>query len=41
MDYGKLGSKVLDTAWWHYYLPNVNDFELMDIDFKQLKINNN
>lgn len=31
------GFKALDTEWWHYYLPNSADYELMDIPFKQLK----
>jgi zinc D-Ala-D-Ala dipeptidase len=30
------GFKALDTEWWHYYLPNAKEFELMDIDFKKL-----
>jgi D-alanyl-D-alanine dipeptidase len=33
----KHGFKALDTEWWHYYLSDGNEFELMDIDFKQLK----
>jgi len=33
----KHGFKALDTEWWHYYLPNAKDYELMDISFKQLK----
>jgi zinc D-Ala-D-Ala dipeptidase len=32
------GFKALDTEWWHYYLFNVKDFELLDIDFKKLAI---
>ncbi len=31
------GYKALDTEWWHYYLPNAAYFELLDIDFKQMK----
>jgi D-alanyl-D-alanine dipeptidase len=31
------GFKALDTEWWHYYLPNTAYFELLDIDFKQMK----
>ncbi|MDI9366365.1 MAG: M15 family metallopeptidase [Flavobacterium sp.] len=31
------GFKALDTEWWHYYLPNAAYFELLDIDFKQMK----
>lgn len=31
------GFKALDTEWWHYYLPNATYYELLDIDFKQMK----
>ena len=31
------GFKALDTEWWHYSLPNANDFELLDISFKELE----
>jgi zinc D-Ala-D-Ala dipeptidase len=30
------GFKALDTEWWHYYLFNAKEFELLDIDFKKL-----
>ena len=30
------GFKALDTEWWHYSLPNTKDFELLDINFKDL-----
>jgi zinc D-Ala-D-Ala dipeptidase len=30
------GFKPLDTEWWHYYLFNAKEFELLDIDFKKL-----
>ncbi len=33
----KYGFKALGTEWWHYSLPNANDFELMDLPFKKLK----
>ncbi len=33
----KHGFKPLDTEWWHYYLPNTAFYELLDLDFKQLK----
>ena len=33
----KHGFKVLDTEWWHYYLPNSNEFELLDLNVKQLE----
>ncbi len=31
------GFKVLDTEWWHFYLPNAKDFELLDVSFKELR----
>ena len=34
------GFKALDTEWWHYYLPNTSDYELLDLNFKQLRILN-
>lgn len=33
----KYGFKALDTEWWHYYLPDSNNFELLDIPFAELK----
>jgi D-alanyl-D-alanine dipeptidase len=33
----KNGFRSLDTEWWHYSLPNIKDFELLDIPFKKLK----
>ncbi|HNL83279.1 MAG TPA: M15 family metallopeptidase, partial [Chitinophagaceae bacterium] len=30
------GFKVLDTEWWHFYLPNSSKYELMDYDFKTM-----
>jgi D-alanyl-D-alanine dipeptidase len=33
----KHGFKALGTEWWHYYLPNTTTYELLDIDFKNLK----
>jgi D-alanyl-D-alanine dipeptidase len=33
----KNGFRSFDTEWWHYSLPNVKDFELLDIAFKKLK----
>lgn len=32
----KHGFTALDTEWWHYYLPNSKEYELMDIPFKKL-----
>lgn len=31
------GFKALDTEWWHYYLPNSRQYELLDIPFARLK----
>ena len=31
------GFKVLDTEWWHFYLPDAKKYELLDLSFKQLK----
>ena len=31
------GFKVLDTEWWHFYLPESKKFALMDLSFKQLQ----
>jgi zinc D-Ala-D-Ala dipeptidase len=31
----KNGFKVLDTEWWHFYLPNAKEFELLDISFSE------
>lgn len=33
----KYGFKVLDTEWWHFYLPDNKKFSLMDLDFKKLE----
>lgn len=33
----KHGFKVLDTEWWHFFLPNANHYEILDIDFKKMK----
>lgn len=30
------GFKALDTEWWHYYLPNAKDYELLDVSFNTL-----
>ncbi len=30
------GFKVLDTEWWHFYLPNASGFEILDIPFRKL-----
>lgn len=31
------GYKALPTEWWHYSLPNAKDYEILDIDFKDMK----
>jgi len=31
------GFKVLDTEWWHFYLPDAKSYDLLDLSFKQLK----
>ena len=33
----KYGFKSFDTEWWHYSLPNINDFDLLDLSFRKLK----
>jgi D-alanyl-D-alanine dipeptidase len=33
----KYGFKVLDTEWWHFYLPESSRFEVLDIPFRKLK----
>jgi len=33
----KHGFVALETEWWHYYLPNPTRFELLDLDFDELK----
>lgn len=32
----KQGFKVLDTEWWHFYLPASSGFEILDIPFRKL-----
>ena len=31
------GFKVLDTEWWHFYLPDAKNYDLLDLSFKQLR----
>ncbi len=31
------GFKSFDTEWWHYSWPNNQDYEVLDLSFKQLK----
>ncbi len=33
----KHGFIAFETEWWHYFLPNAINFELLDIPFKKLK----
>ena len=33
----RYGFKSLETEWWHYSLPNANDFELLDLSFRQFE----
>lgn len=33
----KHGFVALETEWWHYYLPNSANYELLDLDFDQLR----
>ncbi|MCG2615579.1 M15 family metallopeptidase [Terrimonas sp. NA20] len=32
----KYGFKALETEWWHYFLPEGNRFEILDISFQEL-----
>jgi D-alanyl-D-alanine dipeptidase len=32
----KHGFKALETEWWHYYIPEFNKYELLDLPFKDL-----
>lgn len=34
------GFKALDTEWWHYSFPAAGNFELLDINFKDLEKKN-
>ncbi len=31
------GFKILDTEWWHFYLPDPKKYALLNISFKELK----
>jgi D-alanyl-D-alanine dipeptidase len=33
----KYGFIALKTEWWHFYLPNSSDYELLDLSFADLK----
>lgn len=32
----KHGFKVLDTEWWHFFIPGSSRYEILDLEFKQL-----
>ncbi len=32
----KHGFKVLETEWWHFYLPDAKQYELLDLRFEEL-----
>jgi zinc D-Ala-D-Ala dipeptidase len=32
----KHGFKILESEWWHYFLPGSDKYEILDIDFKKL-----
>jgi D-alanyl-D-alanine dipeptidase len=34
------GFKALDTEWWHYFLPDAANYELLDISFKDFEKKN-
>lgn len=34
----KYGFQLFETEWWHYYWPNHNNFEILDLEFRKLKI---
>ena len=33
----KYGFTVLETEWWHFYLPDTKKYELLNLSFKDLK----
>ena len=33
----KYGFKALDTEWWHYSWPNDRNYEVLDLEFKELR----
>lgn len=33
----KHGFIALETEWWHFYLPNSTNYEVLDLSFKQLR----
>lgn len=33
----KNGFKVLDTEWWHFFIPGSDRYEVLDLPFKKLK----
>ena len=35
----KNGFKILDTEWWHFYLPESSKFEILDFEFRKFRKN--
>lgn len=33
----KYGFKLFETEWWHYFLPDIKDYELLDLSFEDLR----
>ncbi|MBL0146535.1 MAG: M15 family metallopeptidase [Chitinophagaceae bacterium] len=33
----KYSFKVLDTEWWHFYLPHAKEYELLDVPFAEFE----
>jgi D-alanyl-D-alanine dipeptidase len=33
----KWGFRLFESEWWHYFWPEVNRYEILDIDFKKLR----
>ncbi|MBS1758167.1 MAG: M15 family metallopeptidase [Bacteroidetes bacterium] len=33
----QFGFKVLETEWWHFYLPDTKKYELLNLDFETLQ----
>jgi D-alanyl-D-alanine dipeptidase len=34
----KYGFKKFETEWWHYYWPDSEKYEILDIPFNKLKM---
>ena len=35
----KNGFRAFESEWWHYFIPNDNGYEILDLEFKKLKKN--